>query len=195
MTRSIPYALVFTFVLGACAGADITSPASGADATFAPVVPAFSVSNGVAAPHTGVTLSVEIPASATILEAGPSRDGNGTCETGGAFRNHGGNLAQSKPHSLCMIESGSVVVAIALPANVVLARSGNTNINFRDVDAYLHMNARTGFTTGYGVLVAESAHGVVVADLSESSRLAPLVSGYALRVLVDGTVRSGTLVW
>jgi hypothetical protein len=85
-----------------------------------------------ASPNTVVTGTIEV-AGATIRESGPSNNGSGTCEAGGAYRNNGGNVASSKPHEQCMSTGAAREVNLTFSATYVLASSGNVQLNFGTV--------------------------------------------------------------
>lgn len=154
-------------VLAACASQETTAP-----------------DFGVANPNTPVNASFTVYVGGTVIyrESGPSNNGQGTCEAGGAYRNHGGQLAATVPHDQCatIVPGSEVTVTFAETANYVLATSGNVQLNF-SLDPVtgekrgVQYKKNSDWTTGFGVLVGSGDDGstwtIDLSQISSSSNL------------------------
>lgn len=144
-------------LIAGCQDSQVLNPIALSDSITADAI-------GVSAPGAVVTGlgTFETTGGASIIrESGPGINelGNevGTCESGGAWRNPGGNLSGSVPHANCTTtEQASLLnVTFSQNANLVYAKNGNINLNFKDIDdAYIHYQVRQNRTKGEGFILA-----------------------------------------
>jgi hypothetical protein len=179
-------------VLGACAEGPM-DPMDG---------PLFS--KGAAAPNTAITGTIEV-ATATIRESGASNNGNGTCETGGAFRNNGGNLAPTVPHEQCMSTGTPREVSLTFRATYVLAGSGNVQLNFGNVcdpdepaacsDTFLRFHKNSDASSGAGTLFGNDGGvwEILLGNVSDTDNI--IVPGVRVPALHGGEHYVATLNW